>query len=127
MIMQASLQGMSMTQFQAILDKAGAYADLVENALADPALPRVAGLIRQIKAMEKPKAPVTAAATTTTTTTTKPPVVGVGLWRTVKPLEIYIWTRQHRVATAAILVGALAGLVLVPVGIGFAVGRAVKR
>lgn len=116
-----SLQGISVSQIQAILDKSSPYADIIEGVLADPALPRIAGLVRQIKAMEKPSTKPA------TTASTKPPstssTTGIGLWRVVKPLEIYIWTRHNKAATIAIL----AGVVLVPVGLGFVLGRVTKR
>lgn len=96
--------------------KARNYLDVVEAVLEDPALPQVATRLRKLKAIQA-KRPSLPPGTPRLPAGQKPP--GIGLQATVKPLDAFIYYREHPWILPVGIVAALA----VPGVIGYYIGK----
>lgn len=92
-----------------IVSKATPYVDAVKDVVTDPALPEVAGLIRELRAI------------TIRESRGRPsgPEPGIGLRYAVPPLGLYVQYRQHPWIARL----ALAGLVYGIYRVGYSRGR----
>ena len=84
---------------QKVITAGEKYLDVIVSAIEDPALPQIVQLARKIRSLE-PAKPGTAP------TQTK----GLGLRRAVRPLEFYVYARQHKWVFPTIIASALLGL-----------------
>lgn len=100
-----------------IAERVPQYLDTIVDVLEDPALPVV---ISQVKAIKKLNV---ADAKRQIPTITEKDIPGVGLSRFVKPIDAYIYTREHRWVTPT----AIVLMLLIPFGIGIIIGRVTKR
>jgi hypothetical protein len=92
---------------------AGDVATSILQVAADPALGPFIDRLKTLHEIE------VAAEANEPATTPGPPTVGIGLQNFLLPLDIYIFTKQHKIATIAIVAGVLFGIGHV----GYKIGR----
>jgi hypothetical protein len=97
-----------------VLQKAPQYLTTIVNILADPALPEVQRLIERMRASSAVTAPAPSGGVQK---------VGIGLHKAVTPMKFFVHSQEHK----WVLPVTIAGAILVPALIGFAVGRLTKR
>jgi hypothetical protein len=95
-----------------IVNVAGKYIPTILQVAQDPALPAIVDRVKLLRQLEERHTVATSSAPASATR-------GIGLSAAIKPLDLFIWYRQHPGATVAIAAGGVLALV----GAGFAVGR----
>ena len=117
-----TLGTIDLSTISSLATKVEPYLDVITSALDDPAFPAVIARIRTIRSLAESEAAVTASAPTAKVSTAAP-AVGLGLNKFVTPLDYYIYFRKNKAATYV----GIAAVLLLPLGIGFMIGRLSKK
>jgi hypothetical protein len=113
--------GAKLPQINDIVIKGIGYLPTIQSIVEDPSLPVLVERIKQLRALESKAR--TEAASAKKPQPGPPGPVGVGLHRFVKPLDAYIWTREHPTKTKLLIAGGVLALI----GGSVMVGRWTKR